>query len=375
MADSDPQAPGFFSRDQAHTSAAADRHVFEREVKAQPVLKPAVKVTAAFGLRECPKVVELLQHEDLPVRQQALLVLHELFRLPEKVAMALRAGVVAELLRLSGDDDDDTTRKRATFGLAALANDANGRQALLDGAACAVCVGRLQDPNPEVRTNAYEALLRLTRQLQGIDVVCACEGSIELFVSRASDEVDAVRPLVLKLLYQVLDQRSGRAMQDAHKSGAVDVCTRLLGSDVPEVREGGASALSKLAINEAGKQFAIKSGSVEVLCELLADSFPRVRQHAAAALMTIAIDDQGKEATLKAGGVERLIKLLRDRQRLVKLSALKAIATVSAHPEARRRFVSSPPCIESLTALVAEEDDAVLQRTARIAKEVVEWTP
>ena len=144
---------------------------------------------------------------------------------------------------------------------------------------------------------------------------------------------------------------------------------------MPEVREGGASALSKLAINEAGKQFAIKSGSVEVLCELLADSFPRVRQHAAAALMTIAIDDQGKEATLKAGGVERLIKLLRDRQRLVKLSALKAIATVSAHPEARRRFVSSPPCIESLTALVAEEDDAVLQRTARIAKEVVEWTP
>ena len=113
------------------------------------------------------------------------------------------------MLRLSGDDDDDTTRKRATFGLAALANDANGRQALLDGAACAVCVGRLQDPNPEVRTNAYEALLRLTRQLQGIDVVCACEGSIELFVSRASDEVDAVRPLVLKLLYQVLDQRRG----------------------------------------------------------------------------------------------------------------------------------------------------------------------
>ena len=43
------------------------------------------------------------------------------------------------------------------------------------------------------------------------------------------------------------------------------------------LRAGSASALSKLSINEAGKQFAIKAGSVEALCALLSDGRARVR--------------------------------------------------------------------------------------------------
>ena len=36
--------------------------------------------------------------------------------------------------------------------------------------------------------------------------------------------------LALRLLYQLLDQKSGAAMHEAQKAGAVDVCTRLLDS-------------------------------------------------------------------------------------------------------------------------------------------------
>ena len=67
------------------------------------MIKSAVKITAAFGLRECPKVVELLAHEDLDVRQQALLVLCEVFGRPDRIATALRAGAVPDLLRLASD--------------------------------------------------------------------------------------------------------------------------------------------------------------------------------------------------------------------------------------------------------------------------------
>eukprot|EP00937_MAST-01D_sp_MAST-1D-sp2_P005065 g5065.t1 len=365
-------APGSLCRDQAHTSSAAARHIFDGEAKEQPKTKPDVQITAAFGLRECPKVLELLSHEELPVRRQALLVLCELFRLPEKVALSLRAGAVSQLLRLA-KDEDDTTRKRATLGLCALARDANGKEALLSCDACGVCVSCLRDPNMDVRCNAYDTLLLLSRSLRGVEVVCGTD-CVELLVAKAAEEVDEVKPRTLRLLYQVLDQKSGGAMQAAQRQGAVDVCTRLLDSDAAEVREGSASALSKLSINEAGKQFAIKAGCVATLCALLADSTWRVRSHAAAALMTIAIDDDGKRAAIAAGGVERLIKLLKDRERLVKLSALKAIATVSAHPEARQRFVQSKQCVDAL-AVLASDDDAVLCRTARIAKEVVEWTP
>ena len=88
------QSPGHFSRDQAHTSSAAAHHIYTREAKGQPVPKPAVRITSAFGLRECPKVVELLADEDLAVRQQALLVLCDVFGRPDKVVMALRLLVV-----------------------------------------------------------------------------------------------------------------------------------------------------------------------------------------------------------------------------------------------------------------------------------------
>ena len=48
------------SRDQGHIPGIdSGPHIQASEVKAQPILKPAVKTTAAYGLRECPKVVEM----------------------------------------------------------------------------------------------------------------------------------------------------------------------------------------------------------------------------------------------------------------------------------------------------------------------------
>jgi hypothetical protein len=48
------------SRDQGHIPGIdSGPHIQASGVKAQPILKPAVKTTAAYGLRECPKVVEM----------------------------------------------------------------------------------------------------------------------------------------------------------------------------------------------------------------------------------------------------------------------------------------------------------------------------
>jgi len=369
------QSPGHYSRDQAHTSAASATHIYTREAKAQPLTAPAVKITAAFGLRECPKVVELLAHEDLDVRQQALLVLCEVFGRPDRIATALRAGAVPDLLRLASDPDE-TCRVRASLALSKLAEDANGKEALLSGGACAACVVCLRDACAAVRANGYTTLVVLSRSVRGVDAVCEADAVISLLCDKAKEETDEdVRGLALKLLYQVLGQRSGEALREAQRCGAVNVSTELLGSSVASVREGAAATLCKLTFNEAGKQFAIKADCVRALCGLLGDKYWRVRSNAAAALMSIAIDDAGKNATIEAGGVPGLIKLLRDRERLVKISAMKAIATVSAHPAAREMFMASKPCVDALTAVAADADDEVLSRNARIAKEVVEWKP
>ena len=142
-----------------------------------------------------------------------------------------------------------------------------------------------------------------------------------------------------------------------------------------EVREKTAKTLGTLTLNEAGKQFAIKAGAIQHLCKLLDDANYKVRANCASALMNIAIDDMGKQLVIEAGGTERLIELLHDTERLVILNAVKAIAAVCPHPKAREIFVGSDDCIQTLTALVADTSDELLCRSARIAKEVVEWMP
>jgi hypothetical protein len=67
--------------------------------------------------------------------------------------------------------------------------------------------------------------------------------------------------------------------------------------------------------------------------------------------------------------------MLQDPERLVKLNALKAIAAVCPHPEAREMLQASEECMAALNFLVRDESDELICRSARITKDVVEWTP
>ena len=74
--------------------------------------------------------------------------------------------------------------------------------------------------------------------------VCEAEGVIKLLCAAAKDETDdSVRGLSLKLLFQVLSQRSGDALREAQRCGAVNVSTELLGAAEASVREGAAAEL------------------------------------------------------------------------------------------------------------------------------------
>ena len=55
-----------------------------------------------------------------------------------------------------------------------------------------------------------------------MDAVCEAEGVIGLLCDAAKEETDDdVRGLSLKLLYQVLSQRSGEALREAQASGKI----------------------------------------------------------------------------------------------------------------------------------------------------------
>jgi len=367
-------ALGTYQRDQAllHTGSSA-QHILRCEVKGQPNPFPLPKITAAFGVRECPKVVELLDHVDLEVRQQALYVLCDLFKTPKAIASCLRAGVIKRLAQMVLDVDLET-RTKASQAMVVLCADANGMQAMLTSGACDTMYPALNDTDTDVRYNVYETLIIFSASLKGVEAICKAD-YVPVLVEKAAQEEDSIKPLALQLLYNALRQPSGDSLREAQKNNAINVCADLLQSKSATVREKAALAMTSLTLSDAGKQFAIKADALRHLCPLLEDSNWKVRANAAGSIMSIAIDDMGKKATLEAGGIEKLVLMLQDPERLVKLNALKAIAAVCPHPEAREMLQASEECMAALNFLVRDESDELICRSARITKDVVEWTP
>jgi len=370
----EPQEPGYYQRDQAfvHKGTSA-QHILHCEVKGQPNPPPLPKITAAFGARECPKVVELLDHSELEVRRQALYVLCDLFKTPKAIASCLQAGVIKRLAQMVLDVDLET-RTKASQAMLVLCADANGMQAMLTSGACDTMYPALNDTDTNVRFNVYETLIIFSASLSGVEAICRAD-YVPVLVEKAAQEEDTIKPLALQLLYNALRQPSGDSLREAQKCNAINVCTDLLTSKSAAVREKASLAMTSLTLSDAGKQFAIKANAVEGLCPLLEDPNWKVRANAAGSIMSIAIDDMGKVATIESGGIDRLVQLLRDPERLVKLNTLKAIAAVCPHPKAREEFQASEDCMAALNFLVQDDNDELICRSAKITKEVVEWQP
>ena len=104
-----------------------DRH----ETKGQPPEIPYYKIVAAYGLRECPKLVEQVAGDNLEVRVNALAVLCDEFLNPQKVFSCGQAGAI-KILASMVIDSDYLTRERASKALAIAAKDANGLSFILE---------------------------------------------------------------------------------------------------------------------------------------------------------------------------------------------------------------------------------------------------
>jgi hypothetical protein len=338
-----------------------------------PISKPTVQITAAFGNRECPKVVELLDHSEQAVRVQALHVLGDLFKTPKAISNCLEAGVIKRLAQMVLDIDV-TTRQRAAHAMGILAADANGKRFMLRSGASDTMYPALNDDDVEVRRKVYETLITFSATLEGVEDLCKADYT-ELLVQKSGAEDDRIKPLTLQLLYNVLRQPNGESLRLAQKCGAINTSTDLLKSGSPLVREKAALTLTALTLTDAGKQFAIKAETLTFLVPLLKDSNWKVRANAAGGIMSICIDDEGKNLALGHKAPEFLMGMLRDPERFVRLNAVKAISAVCPHPEARKRFQEGKGCIAALTVMVDDTSDELLSRSARIARDTVQWEP
>jgi hypothetical protein len=133
---------------------------------------------------------------------------------------------------------------------------------------CVQVIEAFDDPQAEVRTNMYEALLQLCRLAEGVDLVVQSHYSTML-VEKSGNEEGEVQPLALDLLRKCLQHSAG--MQSALDAGAVSVCVQLLESGSSAVRRSAAETLMTLCMSGMGKTSSIKEGAIPKLCRLLLD--------------------------------------------------------------------------------------------------------
>mmetsp|Transcript_26767 Transcript_26767/g.95536 ORF Transcript_26767/g.95536 Transcript_26767/m.95536 type:complete len:349 (-) Transcript_26767:95-1141(-) len=332
---------------------------------------------AAFGRGMCPKLVGEVKSAKRAVRVNALAVLCDELRNPISVVGCVEAGVVDVLNDQVKADPDALTRKRASKALEICARDANGRTSMLKCATPQAVFGALDDTEDEVRSNVYEALIRLSDgDFKGMQALIAANYPATL-VGKAAKEVVSLQPKALMLLKNCLADDAG--LHDALANSAVETCISLLASLDVDVRTEAATTLATLCFAEMAKMTAISGGAVPELVSLLGDSAQAVRAAGAGALMAITTTDEGKRLMVPDGdgdiaSVALLVGLLREDSVALKANTLKLIANVAVHPRAREQLKLSPDCITLLKDLCASESP-MLAKHAQIAKKAVMFRP
>uniref|UniRef100_A0A7S1XJA5 Radial spoke protein 8 n=1 Tax=Phaeomonas parva TaxID=124430 RepID=A0A7S1XJA5_9STRA len=327
-------------------------------------------VVEAFGRRKCPKLVEQVQEEDVVLRVNALKVLCDEFRNPISVQGCIDAGVLQALHRHIKEGDDET-RVWSSKALYLAAEDSNGRAAMLAEDTAGTMFPCLDDASVDVRNNILSALCSFSAGVEAVHRMVNVGYPAQL-VTKAAKELASVKPLVLKLLRNLLkDERGLNIVLD---NEGVETCHGLLRHGEEDVRTEAAQTLGFMCFAGLAKATAIGCGAVGRLVTILVDKSWRVRAAAAYALMVITIDDEGKKAFLPAGGVQPLLALLGDEEKLVRLNALKVMASVAVHPEVRAGFLADESCLERLEALT-QSPDTLLAKHAIVAKDAVLWEP
>lgn len=355
------------------------------EVKGMPAEPPETKIVEAYGLGKCPKLVKQIAGDDLEVRINALQVLCDEFQNPYSIQGCAQAGAIGVLGKMI-KDPDFTTRVRATNALAIAAGDANGLISIIEDEQAVIpqILAGFEDPSEIVRGNVYNCLVNVTRTMEGVDV-CVAHKVTQAFVKALREEVDSLKPPILKALHNIVRSEDGQAA--AIEADAVGVCIKLLqksaDSEAPyssyekDILVDTAKTLGFICYEATAKGEALQKEAIQYLVRLLRDRANldrQVKSSITIALMAITTSSDGKIQVHTHGGTESIITLLYDDSKVVVLNALKIISNIAVYPPNRVILNNDSTCVVKLRKLCKSEDKLVAKHAA-VALAAVSWTP
>lgn len=288
-------------------------------------------------------------------------------------------------------DPDFTTRVRATNALALTACDANGLASILDDESIVIpqIISGVEDPSEVVREHVYNALFYLTRSNAGIEY-CVKHGVMKAFVKVLPNEIDALKPVILKAINNAVGSTQG--LTEAIELDVVKICIDLLNKSVRQTFENSAVLYSPheiqivsdaaktmgfICFDGRGKEQALQKGAIENLVGLLkfkSSVTPECKGSITIAIMAITSTNQGKIQVNTFEGTETIIALLYDDNKIVVLNTLKIITNIAVYPKNREILTSDSTCVVKLRKLT-KVDDKLIAKHAGIALASVLWNP
>jgi len=380
-------------------SKAAGMHMNRFEVKGMPTESLVTKITEAYGLEKCSKLLKQISGDNLDVRINSLAVLCDEFHNAFSIDGCSREGVMNILTKMITDPDYNT-RVKATEALSIASNDASGSRAIIEygDEYIPLIIQGVNDPSDIVRGNIYLTLVNLTKTMEGLEF-CVKYNITKAFVNALGKEIDSLLPILLKGLHNIARNNEG-LIQILNIHG-INLCVDLINKSVTNIEFGSkepyseyeseilaesAKTLGFICFDDRAKLQVLELQIVKRILDLFLllkkNSFmsnkiltSTTKASLTIILMSLTSTNEGKiQINEKEFGIDAIIIGLYDDNRIIILNTLKIISNISVFPSNRAIIVSDSTCIVKLRKL-SKSEDSFISRHATIALTAASWNP
>ncbi|KAJ3336086.1 Radial spoke head 14 [Gonapodya sp. JEL0774] len=353
---------------ETQTTSADDAIKTKRSLAGAPAVLDPARQEVAYGRRAVPKLISSLSSDSPSDSLTSLTTLSSLLHHPSHLASALSSNLIPSLSRLLASPDSGV-RLLAAKACVTVCGQAVGRSAVALDAVEGLKKLALEDPDPEVRKEAYEAIRRVSMDQEGVSSLLRAS-LIRPAFARLSAETLEVQSLVLQTLYNIL--RTGIGAGGTRKKTANQALAGASGSGSgygTHPTDGQISGTIPTSTDAPGDSFDASSTSeslpspspspapaptpasvdddrepsaffMATLRDLAQQRMPeQVKVGACRCVMMLSFYPEGKRLAVKENLLKPLIALLKDRKSEVRAAAAGAIMSITVDVEAKKQMV------------------------------------
>lgn len=345
------------------------------KVRENPINFKADKVSEAFGDQVYTKITEGLSSPDTNVRTNALDRLNDLVWDADNLTPVFNTEVFnATVTRLQ--DEESSVRRRATKAVARITTLRAGRMLAIEKKTNITpnLASIIADTDDEVRVNVYKILDNMAQDAEGLARIIQ-ENLVQVFIQRIGKETNPLKVGAIGVLERCCKDNEGYAVAMAHSVVQALKDTLATVKD-NAVATAACQCISAIAYHFDGKDACVNYGTVPFIVKRLRSPITQVLLAATTALMNIAICQLGKVAIFESDGLVALITCALDSENPGVIAAcLQAVASTVEYPAAKQDPVLSNSTTTAFLASSAASADPLIKRSAKLAKEKIEWTP